>query len=139
MCKITNKREDKYSNVNVTSVSVNEIDSDEQGTFKICGTEKSNSEQDQNVATHAVKFSDGVYGIENDVKEAIDLIEGLAFDYIFQQKAAQPGLGFPTVELKTGDDFKNENPSPEDNISDAVVVEEEEEEVEDCGDESVDI
>lgn len=144
MCKITNKREDKYSNVNVTSVSVNEIDSDKQGTFKICGTEKSNSEQDQNVATHAVKFGDGVYGIENDVKEAIDLIEGLAFDYIYQQESAQLTLGFSKAPLKTEADFKTENPSPEDNVSDAVVIEEDDDQItevdlEDKSDESVDI
>jgi hypothetical protein len=87
LCKIHGKKEDKYQRVLVTSIEITGKKDDLK--FKICGIDKSDTEQNMKLETHVISLNEERYGFEIEIENISKDIEILCFNYIFKEEMGE--------------------------------------------------
>jgi len=95
LCKICNKKQDTYKDINVIAVEL--CGKEDDRTFKLYGVEKAANEQYQPFATSKVHFNAGHYDFLSEIRDITDDIEMLAYKYLFEQEKDQLTLGLKTA------------------------------------------
>lgn len=117
LCDICHIQTDKRTGVNVAGVEMS--GEEDKATFKIHGTQLSDSEQSMRFATCKVMYDGGNFGFEVDVANIIEDLQILAHGYIFENKKAVLSLG-----LQGASDNDNDEPENDEDFDEHEEVEE---------------